>query len=516
MLANLNYAPIGAGRYWAIIHLLGDPVDSVWSLLSRVEVWNRCYSLAELHNYERGSQAEPRFFEDRIRNLAIILAALEELLGPMDISSNPMESFIQEFSSDALTHSNFDNLCWTTAGQLADVRVREMRRTWLSVLLYLFTVVSAFVPKTGGTPSSPPGGRIAFAMLLSCLISMVHLSNVVGDFTNRRDALRIMLTLKHELNQRPVADRISAPANLPEVAHAEPQQAHAPRAHSLEIEGSMNNLEDKLYNNEYWASLAWMGAIYSYRPKKNLFRGSPKHDNSAMMLAFVSTVPVFFASLTGFGILWHTTPQGLTCRHFVIFAAMTSWLISPVLTFFISHFPCRRRDSEALARQAKVKWYITLAKDAFFAIPILVLVIGSSSGMFNSCRYWSGIYMLGFEGAYVPLNTDRIFEINMKGIYPVLVSLCLGVQLFLFCWMHWIGRKGLRVMKWSEAERLAAMRATLPGPFDNRRESVITNPNRSVVDFLALLRRGRLQSTTDHGNYEAGDLEPPDQQSTLR
>jgi hypothetical protein len=72
------------------------------------------------------------------------------------------------------------------------VCIKEMRRTRPSVILYIFQVVAALRPEIGGEQLSPPGGRIAFAMLLSSLLSNVWLSNIIGDFVNRRECLRAM------------------------------------------------------------------------------------------------------------------------------------------------------------------------------------------------------------------------------------------------------------------------------------------------------------------------------------
>jgi hypothetical protein len=40
LIANVHFAPIGKKRYLMIVHLLGDPIDSMWRLLSTIEYWD--------------------------------------------------------------------------------------------------------------------------------------------------------------------------------------------------------------------------------------------------------------------------------------------------------------------------------------------------------------------------------------------------------------------------------------------------------------------------------------------
>ncbi|KAF2428282.1 hypothetical protein EJ08DRAFT_592317, partial [Tothia fuscella] len=316
LLANLQFAPIGKGRFLMVFHLLGDPVDFLFSLLSKVEAWNRCFARAEIL-YERVQHREKRENEDQVKNLAVIVCALEELMGPLSPSADPAELFTDIFLVPSQAHPNFDDLCWQCAGELVDVRVKEMRRTWLSISLYLFQVVAAFVPKVGGEPSSPPGGRIAFAMLLSSLLSSVLLSNIVGDAVNGRECLRILLRFQKTLQQ-------NGPPQPSALKEDQPSRMR-----------NATSLQDRLNDDDYWTSLAWSGSIYSYRPGKKLFKGG-SHDNSPALLAFMSSLPVIIAGVVGMYLQSRSPPYGLTCRHFVIIAAFFCWLISPVLTWFIT------------------------------------------------------------------------------------------------------------------------------------------------------------------------------------
>lgn len=213
------------------------------------------------------------------------------------------------------------------------------------------------------------------------------------------------------------------------------------------------SLQDRLHDDEYFSSLAWSGGIYSYRPGKYLFKGGA-HDNHPHHLAFISCLPVVTSSFVAFLILWHSSPKGYTCRHFVIVATFLVWCISPAITWFITH---RKRLSD------KSKWYWVIGKDFVFAIPILALIFGSSCGLFNGCYCFSGVFMYGLKGARVALDTDSWYLHNYHTFYPVMVSVCLGLQTFgIPGWVWLIGRPGLRIMRWTEEDRMAAPRALYP------------------------------------------------------
>ena len=77
----------------------------------------------------------------------------------------------------------------------------------------------------------------------------------------------------------------------------------------------------------------------------------------------------------------------------------------------------------------------------------------SNVGLFNSCWCASGAIFLGRKRAYVPLNTTVDFVHNNKKLYPVIITMCFGLQIAVSLFMMWTGRHGLRLMRWSESEK---------------------------------------------------------------
>jgi hypothetical protein len=71
--------------------------------------------------------------------------------------------------------------------------------------------------------------------------------------------------------------------------------------------------------------------------------------------------------------------------------------------------------------------------------------------------------MVGKEKAHVDLNPDGSYFWNNKHVYPYWVSICLVLQLFVITGAMWfMGRRGLRVMRWNENERLEALELAFP------------------------------------------------------
>jgi hypothetical protein len=189
LIGNMQLATLGKrNSLMTLLHLVGDPVDSCWSLLTKLEIWNRCYDQAVLLSHIQGQN------EDHVRDRGTILAAIQELEGP---GSNPMQMYKDIIDGSTIDGNDperpaLHHLCREIANELSDSNSLQLPRTWLAILSYVVTVLGAFVEAVGGKPSSQPGGRIGTAMFLSWLLPVVLLSNTVGAFTSRRTCLRVM------------------------------------------------------------------------------------------------------------------------------------------------------------------------------------------------------------------------------------------------------------------------------------------------------------------------------------
>jgi len=420
-------------RYTTILQLLADPITSFWGMLTKLEAWRRCRFLAEADKYSRPRRGPGKSIvttpsREHTRNVAAIFGALEELVG-FDTRPDTLFDLIIELSNKS--PSEMEAIIARTAHEVSDSRTDERLRTLLAAFFYLFQVISAFVATVGGESSSPPGGRIGTAIFLTFILPAILLSNAMGGFTTRRTCFRIMDRFVCEMDPG---------SNLWElIKEKSPQFRKA------------NNLE------QYYNSQPWSGAIYTYRPNKTLAFQTGSRDRSPLTLLLLATLPILISSSTAFAIIYNTPPASMNCRTFWVLGITLAWFVSAFITWVTwkpaesaspGHKPSRYGCSGSL------HWAFILTKDVLFAVPICLLIILSSCGLFNTCTCWSGLYSFGIAGTKVALNSTGYFLENGKHLYPMLVGICLGGQFLVFGIMMWSGWAGWRNMRWREKDRM--------------------------------------------------------------
>ncbi|KAE9371430.1 hypothetical protein N431DRAFT_508066 [Stipitochalara longipes BDJ] len=367
LVSNMQFPRISTGRFFLVLHLLGDPIDSTWSLLHKVDSWRRCYELARERLDDEVANAD-------IECLAIIYATRVE---------------VENASYHQLAQTNIENMALirTTASKLIRQRTNENIRTGFAVAMYMFQVVSDFVPEVGAS-SDPSGGMIGPAMLLSWLVPVVLLSNAIGDSGSPASTLEIMAKFTAH-NEEPI------------------------------------NVAAK-------ASLVWSGSSPSYHPNKGFRHGG-------WILAIGSVVPVVLALGTAFAVL-QAGPTHFSCRSLFVIGASACWGFSAVLTYVLS----RKYVQSRLATE-KYLWRVVLIKDFLVATPILVLIVVTSCGYWNTCYCWCGGSVYG-ENALCPLNPTNVFSFNDGKWYPAIVAIGLGLQVMIFLSVLWLERHGFMTM----------------------------------------------------------------------
>lgn len=175
LLINVKVSAVGKRNFLELLHLLGDPVDSLWSLIHKIDAWDCCYTHAAQYT---------KLCPSCQLIVATVFAGHEEVQGPRFTSGcNNLDALIDKFH----LVNHFDE--WRrTAVHLAGGRTDELVRTVLALILYLYQMVSNFVPAVGGTPLSPSGSRIDTGVLLSCFVPAIILTNAVGTLPSRRSA----------------------------------------------------------------------------------------------------------------------------------------------------------------------------------------------------------------------------------------------------------------------------------------------------------------------------------------
>jgi hypothetical protein len=408
LLSNVDLSPLDKRRFMAIIHLVGDPIDSLWSLIHKIDAWDRCYFLAGQYN--------PACAHRR-KVIATVFAGFEEIEGPR-IRSKRYFDVLAERSG--LNQEDKFREWRRTASELADSRTDEFLRTCLAIFLYIYQVIAGFVPAVGGGNTSPPGGRIGTAMFISWLVSAVLLSNVIGGFTSRRSSFTIMSRFCERTGNR----------------------YEMPPPITSELFRGFKSVE-RTSSTPYFESLSWSTAIYTFRTSKTGYINAERDWRRTALILSFSILPIFIGTIGGFIIIWYTDPIGFNCRHLWLIGIFIAWFVSVFVTWF-SYTSC--------FTTGKYHWRFVLIKDACIAISSIIVIFLSSSGLFNSCFCWSGFYY--YHGsAHVPLNVNPFYDYKDGTMYPAVVAICLFLQIFTFALIARSWREGLRVMRWGEKTR---------------------------------------------------------------
>jgi hypothetical protein len=405
----------------ALAHILGDPVDYVFSLLCQVETWTQSLELARsLRPTLEGERSEE--YLAQTQNVAIILAAFERIFDHLDYR----EHAGRYFNSIAETLRNPDAKMtekkWTAAFKyeakiarnFVIVRTRHLAPAIVAVAFYAWQIVGAFVPAIGGSPN-PSGGRVATALTLSWIVFMVLFGNTVGEVASRTAYAD---TIGKYLDRRPL--------NL--VRRGTPTD----RSARAEIEQAMQASLGTTYYTGYCYSLARQNAsesaengrvsqeIWHRRHSPLLLRAiaqMPILDGVSCALASTSLPPTYFsvrqAFFFGVGIMYH--------------------IISPALTSYL-----RRRWSLRAVR----------CKNAVIALLMVIIFIANGCGrFFNNCRGWYTIYP---RGQGVVIYSKRDYQRNDDVLFPIIVAICVGTQISLCVVLSLMYGRGLAVMRMAE------------------------------------------------------------------
>ena len=405
LLSNVALSPLDKRRFLAILHLLGDPIHSISSLIHKIDTWDRCWHLARQYG---------AYCDDCKRVVATVFAGFEEIEGPRIDSRRYFDTLADEHG--LATH--FPE--WRrTALKLADSRTDEFLRTCLALLLYIFSLIASFIKEVGGESSSPPGGRVATGVFLSWLVPTVLLSNVVGNFPSRRTCYEI----------------------LGQFAERTGDRLRVPRSQSVCLPGFP--YLKRACSTDFFHSLGWSGGIYTFRPWAAQYLISERRWPRVVLVHCLSITPIFIGVIGGFIILWFGLPIGPNCRH--------TWLVGIFLAWVVSALATQYSNSPKFAT-GKYHWRFILVKDALIAMPSITVIFLSACGLFNSCSCWSG-FLSRPESAHVPLNGDPFYELNDRTVYPSVVGISLVLQLLIFVAVVVIWRRGLKLFWWSESAR---------------------------------------------------------------
>ncbi|KAK1756584.1 hypothetical protein QBC47DRAFT_445272 [Echria macrotheca] len=451
LLSNIELSPTDKRRFSTLLQVLGDPVDAIWSMVHKLQTWNKIYRIARwrilgrddfrlTHGRARiaGMRVTDRIrrLRDRVRGVrhrrswelseiekddelvrivATVLVGFEELVGPGAEHPSYYESVIREFWRDGGIE---ERQHWERAAlELADSRTDEFFRTLLAVALYVLQVTSAFMTQIGGQPATPPGGVIASALFLSFLVPAAVLSNCLGAFTSRRSCLAIMTRFVDA----------AAPTDL--------------RTGQF---GRERDLIRSATWHQYFHESHFRGGNNTYRPFK-IPRGSKLAGvKSCIMTVLLCCLPIVAGFAGAYPILLYAVPFGFSCRHVWLLTIGGLWMASLAMSTALHMF----------WRNEHQRWKVILVKDAIIGLGSLLTITLSALGAFNSCSCWGRVPFISDPSEVViQLMTDDEYKYRDGSIFPGIVApviffqLCFCVIVILQNW------RGITLMRWNEGPR---------------------------------------------------------------
>lgn len=387
LIANLHFAPIGRKRYLHIAHILGDPVDSMWRLLSTIEDWVESHRKA--HEFLQGQKKRPDGVVQP-EEIAVIISGAARLVPSLDFSNFSKWLFSSlniEYVSEKELKIRCDAL-HETAIALRDQRLHDIRRTGFAILVYILQVVVVFLPAVGGSPN-PSGGRVSPAMMLVWLLPLVLLSNAIGDYGCWRHSAETLTKFLGVVG-----------VNLDECL----------TTNKKTDSGALNP-----FSIPTFGEIACSGAV---------LHSCASSARRKAILAFLSVLPVALACATAFAVDY-TAPTYFSCRATSIMVSFALWLLSAAATGLMRLSVGRHL------------WLFIWLKDIVVATPILAFILLSTCGFFNSCYCSSGAILRG-NRAQVVLNPVASYPLNNGIIYPATVTIGLGLQLLIPILMRFV------------------------------------------------------------------------------
>ncbi|KAI9776972.1 MAG: hypothetical protein M1835_005351 [Candelina submexicana] len=383
------FAAVGATNIpFVLIHLIGDPIDSIWSTLSRQELARRNYNLALeltpvaavdvatiLTTYDQWWQNARDHLrtnlERRNQRATHEEKASQSSLQPQSYAGDRLEQHLrhplwrrrrtrsEQVEMDSM-HPNVRIPRSLTEYEIYHIKdashfLAENRKspkllfTWSAIVIFLVSLTGAYIRTATEKINNQTSHTLAVIMLFSFLVYAVYISSHVGNFGRRTVAIEAIEKLNEHVDLFSEV-RLKAVLDIPEVDNA----------------------------SRYAPAASWAGINNSFRPDKTI-PSNDSSDRSRWSLLTIAVLNVLVSFGAAFTLSYLTPAKGFGCRSFTWCVITAGWLISALLDplfFFITGIAEGR---------IQVLWYITLVKDAFLTAASIGAVVIAQIGVMNSC-----------------------------------------------------------------------------------------------------------------------------------
>ncbi|KUJ09745.1 uncharacterized protein LY89DRAFT_740817 [Mollisia scopiformis] len=404
LIAHLAFPPLGWWNYFVVMfHALGNPIGILRSLMTRLE----------RHRRLRRASADV-FSGDNLgmRATATVFATYEELSW-QDLSGH---------FSDILIGKRLDPderaLLMRASHRLSSTRLASTSSAAVAIAALVATLASAIVQtikqfdEVNTRVYNETAGTIAVMCIMFMSIPQVWFSARLGTFTTDSGASHILETMnermKEVINKKELTNPLFPPLQLA-VCPLQPRDrrpvlllwlferlpsrvsayfdsffSHCP----LEPIAPAYDSEDARFIRDQVDYSSYISLNSAWRPCKHL--APDLHGRSHTQLTVISLLSVVFGACLPAVFLSLTNrsdqrPLAVGCRSLSWMTILGIWLSSFVLDSIFRFFVCRfsyRRDP---VQKVRLLWQWTIAKDAFIACTVLVVILLVELGRYNSC-----------------------------------------------------------------------------------------------------------------------------------
>jgi hypothetical protein len=490
LIAHFHFPPLGSGnKILVICHLLSDPIDSLWSLLGRMNAHRQLYASAK---------------KMRLRSagaVATIWAAYEELNydDPREHFDNILKNLKQDHGSDFLRVTDskysvsrtrtmetkrsedeegvfprlwigrqFRKLLprrWIDNDEVEDKELIELLSsvespvlyaitkaaqtlvfnrsqssftTWVSIISMIFALMQTYIRTEEKRENNQTSHTIATVCLIFILVPLVKLSANIGAFTTSIIAVDVIQNLQKELAEIKELRGFKLFPNLDIFSKITVDDKRLPEKFNDLKTLKVNDECKKLYT---WPHIAaYSGMNSNYRPQKTC-----EYPRLGLLSLFIVVAFCYTPAL----VISYCTPLiTFGCRSFAWTLVLTVWCLNASLDMLAGLFHKNHPRSV---------WIATCVKDVLFTIFITILVSFQQLGLFNSCFCRSGALMrLTQPGgpSYINLTPLEPHEWDEGWkLWLALPITCLGCNLiFIFC-VEWFFLETEKLLNRSDEKR---------------------------------------------------------------
>lgn len=508
LLVHFHFAPLGIGNQIAVIvHLLGDPLDTLWSMMTRQEVNRRLHRRANRFSelstdfkhvatvwsaYDELGWSNPSaWFADALRkrnpewrnsltapnkrslarqNTRWLFQSWKRLeAGDVSGRSSDAEAKFQETDIRGPESAELYYI-QLASHRLASNRSESQLTTWFAIFGLLGALCAAFIRTYTQRLNNQTSHTIAVVTLFFILIPIIKISGNIGSFTSTSIAMDIIQELQRSLrNLKPDRSPLFPPVEFDydtfpwdysrPSKSAQADHELQPMRNSAEITpgapspppGPSPGTPDPTETSEYkslqmWPKMApWAGMNSSWRPCKKflIVDHSSTEDRSRAMLFFFSLLFVMCAYSPALILSYLTPTVGFGCRSMAWTFILILWLCSAALDQAL-------KISIVLAEKL---WAWTLVKDSTVVFLFVGTIVTAQIGLFNSCWCRSAVLEL-HANAHLGLGPQSRGE-WLAG-WPSWLGAPLGFLSLIGLILLWVGQDGGRasaLLSRDESER---------------------------------------------------------------